>query len=292
MSAPAVAAAFSKSWSPVSVGDRRVAMIPEPTTAMIRKHDPTASAVSRRPKCWWSLTMILGCSVGALDRSSIYCTQAVDLEAEVCLPILRVSSAIVPTMGWFRADTEGQVPRVSKRGPVTKLQGIIGSTGRNLRSSKRRATLAGQVLSWNFAGIDMLPERSLADLFPGIEDVACGATAANRHHFEMPYAERFVLDVLTEPGARIVQHREDTTTFNFSEFEGKADLVLIDASHVEADVLRDSHTAPRLLSERGVIVWDDYHAGQLGVVRAINEFAQTHEVCHIRWTRLAASVRR
>ena len=241
------------------------------------------------------------------------------------------------------------MPRVSKRGPVTKLQGIIGSTGRNLRSSKRRATLAGQVLSWNFAGIDMLPERSLADLFPGIEDVACGATAANRHHFEMPYAERFVLDVLirylrpqtviefgtyrgsttnlmaravgfsgvvhtfdlprsgnvdpaddpigaeingTEPGARIVQHREDTTTFDFSEFEGKADLVLIDASHVEADVLRDSHTALRLLSERGVIVWDDYHAGQLGVVRAINEFAQTHEVCHIRWTRLAASVRR
>lgn len=43
--------------------------------------------------------MILGCSVGALDRSSIYCTQAVDLEAEVWLPIRRVSSAIVPTMG-------------------------------------------------------------------------------------------------------------------------------------------------------------------------------------------------
>src|SRR5215207_7739682 len=47
--APAVAAAFSSSCSPTSSGERRLAMIPEPTTAMIRKALPTSSASSRRP---------------------------------------------------------------------------------------------------------------------------------------------------------------------------------------------------------------------------------------------------
>ena len=49
-SAPAVAAAFSNSWSPMSLGERRLAMIPEPTTAMISSAVPSASAVRRRAR--------------------------------------------------------------------------------------------------------------------------------------------------------------------------------------------------------------------------------------------------
>ena len=47
ISAPAVAAAFSKSCSPTSPGERFSAMIPEPTTAMIKNALPIASAARR-----------------------------------------------------------------------------------------------------------------------------------------------------------------------------------------------------------------------------------------------------
>ena len=50
MSAPAVAAAFSKSCRPTSSGDSRLAMMPDPTTAMIKRHVPSASATRRRAR--------------------------------------------------------------------------------------------------------------------------------------------------------------------------------------------------------------------------------------------------
>ena len=54
INAPAVAAAFSNSCNPTSSGDRRVAMIPEPITAMIRNPVPSASATRRRVRSRWS----------------------------------------------------------------------------------------------------------------------------------------------------------------------------------------------------------------------------------------------
>ena len=48
MSAPAVAAAFSSSWSPTSPVESRLAMIPEPITATISIAVPKASAARRR----------------------------------------------------------------------------------------------------------------------------------------------------------------------------------------------------------------------------------------------------
>src|SRR5581483_3424120 len=44
----AVAAAFSKSWRPMSPGERLAAAIPEPTTTAARKAEPRNSAKSRR----------------------------------------------------------------------------------------------------------------------------------------------------------------------------------------------------------------------------------------------------
>jgi hypothetical protein len=46
--APAVAAAFSSSWSPTSPEESREAAIPEPTTAITSSAVPSASAASRR----------------------------------------------------------------------------------------------------------------------------------------------------------------------------------------------------------------------------------------------------
>jgi hypothetical protein len=46
----AVAAAFSKSWRPVSPGESRAAAIPEPITVAARKAEPRNSARSRRER--------------------------------------------------------------------------------------------------------------------------------------------------------------------------------------------------------------------------------------------------
>ncbi len=50
----------------------------------------------------------------------------------------------------------------------------------------------------------------------------------------------------------------DSRTFDFSEFEGKFDLVFIDGDHHFDSVVHDTQTAFKLISERGIIVWHDY----------------------------------
>lgn len=85
----------------------------------------------------------------------------------------------------------------------------------------------------------------------------------------------------------IVQHRADVRAFDFSAFEGKVDLVFIDASHAYDQVLADSRIALGLLSEPGVIVWDDFQAAHPGVVAALAELAKDHEITWVLGTRLA-----
>src|SRR4051812_42417036 len=66
-SAPAVATAFSSSCSPTSLGDRRVAMMPEPTTAMTRTQLPSPSATRRR----WSGTCCVPTPVSGPASNSL-----------------------------------------------------------------------------------------------------------------------------------------------------------------------------------------------------------------------------
>ena len=86
---------------------------------------------------------------------------------------------------------------------------------------------------------------------------------------------------------RIVSHRCNSRLFDFSPFENRVDLVYIDGSHEFADVLEDSRNALRLLTPRGLIIWDDYQPGCMGVARAIQQIAKTLPIVRISQTRLS-----
>jgi len=90
-----------------------------------------------------------------------------------------------------------------------------------------------------------------------------------------------------EYAGRIVSHRRNSRLFDFSPFENKVDLVYIDGSHEYPDVIEDSRNALRILAPRGVIIWDDYHPGCMGVARAIKKLAKTLSIIRIAQTRLS-----
>ena len=71
--------------------------------------------------------------------------------------------------------------------------------------------------------------------------------------------------------SKIRQHVADTTTFDFSRWFGQADLVLVDGSHEYDVVVKDTKTAFKLVSPKGVILWHDVTPDWPGVVRALRE---------------------
>lgn len=73
--------------------------------------------------------------------------------------------------------------------------------------------------------------------------------------------------------AKVRQLYGDSATFDFSEFVGRVDFVVVDASHSYQYVLSDSRNAIKMLRDgRGVILWHDYTGtGWVGVNKAINE---------------------
>lgn len=87
---------------------------------------------------------------------------------------------------------------------------------------------------------------------------------------------------------RITQVLGDSATFDYSPYEEKMDVVFIDGSHSYPYVTNDTRAAERMLSEDGVIVWDDY-PGFPGVIQCVLESSRRLEgpVIHILGTRLA-----
>ena len=75
----------------------------------------------------------------------------------------------------------------------------------------------------------------------------------------------------TPEASRITQLLGDSTTFDYTPWEGAVDLVLVDAGHEYENARADSQAALRLLRPGGVILWDDYEPGWPGVVRAVDE---------------------
>src|SRR4030042_6630537 len=67
----------------------------------------------------------------------------------------------------------------------------------------------------------------------------------------------------------------------------QADLVNVDGSHDEADVYQDLLYYWRILKPGGVIIGDDYHSDWMGVVEAVNRFAQVNSIklitSGVRW---------
>jgi len=87
---------------------------------------------------------------------------------------------------------------------------------------------------------------------------------------------------------RITQLYGDSATFDFSPYRGSIDLVFIDASHSYSYVKSDTQAAFEMLSEQGIIVWDDY-THYPGIFALLNELAPQldRQIVHILGTRFA-----
>lgn len=91
----------------------------------------------------------------------------------------------------------------------------------------------------------------------------------------------------TAEAERITQLVGDSTQFDFSPYAHTADLVYVDGAHDYEHVRNDTERALSLLTERGIVAWDDYPS-EPGVYRFLNEFAEGHgDLLHVRGTRLA-----
>ena len=84
----------------------------------------------------------------------------------------------------------------------------------------------------------------------------------------------------TEHAARIAQLRGDSRTYDFSDFLGRIDLVVVDAGHSYECAHSDTENALKMLSPLGAVVWDD--DGSPGVVRAVDEGAERYELSAVR----------
>lgn len=94
--------------------------------------------------------------------------------------------------------------------------------------------------------LDLPPEESPA-LGYGVSD------AGNRRRFE-----HLAYETLPLGDSRVVQHWGDSATFDFAPWRGTVDLVYVDGAHSHDYVRADSTTALDLVSDSGVVVWDDY----------------------------------
>ena len=90
-----------------------------------------------------------------------------------------------------------------------------------------------------------------------------------------------------EPLAEIVQHRGDTTAFDFSEWAGSIDLVLVDGAHDHDHGVADSATALALARSGGWIFWDDVDAYWHGLVDGILSTVGPDRLTKIARTSLA-----
>lgn len=92
---------------------------------------------------------------------------------------------------------------------------------------------------------------------------------------------------------KIQQLYGDSRTFDFSEYFGRIDLVLVDGAHDYETALADSANALRMITSDGVIVWHDFanYGDYNGVTRAVLATVPADEVVQLGSTQLAAYMR-
>jgi predicted O-methyltransferase YrrM len=78
----------------------------------------------------------------------------------------------------------------------------------------------------------------------------------------------------TAAASRITQLLGDSRTYDFTEYFGSMDLIVVDADHAYESARSDTESALNMLSTRGVVIWDDYVWP--GVVQAVDEAAEHH----------------
>ncbi len=88
-------------------------------------------------------------------------------------------------------------------------------------------------------------------------------------------------------GRKIQQHCGPSTEFDYSSLRGKIDLMFIDGSHEEEDVVKDSRNALNVVSDRGVILWHDVSYHFPGVVKALESLPEAKQIYRIHGTGFA-----
>lgn len=83
----------------------------------------------------------------------------------------------------------------------------------------------------------------------------------------------------------------DSARFDFSVFYGTIDFVFVDGSHAAADIERDTATALKMISPKGIIVWHDHNLKFSGVVNCLHRLSAQIRIWHIPGTALAIHCR-
>lgn len=96
-------------------------------------------------------------------------------------------------------------------------------------------------------------------------------------------------DIFTKYSIRFIH--ADSEKFDFSSFYGKIDFIFVDGSHTTADIERDSATALKMLSPKGIVVWHDHNLKFPGVVNCLHKLSTQIKIWHIPGTALAIHCR-
>lgn len=119
-----------------------------------------------------------------------------------------------------------------------------------------------------------LPDASLASM---------PILSGDAQHVRM-YSKRFFES--TEVEDRVQQLIGDSATFDFTAWVGKCQLVYVDGAHSEEYLRKDSETAFALLDRGGVVVWDDYTRGMVGVRTVLDKLSESVTLKRVRGSRL------
>jgi hypothetical protein len=100
-------------------------------------------------------------------------------------------------------------------------------------------------------------------------------------------AQRGGMYYVQHQAENVIQHWEDSATFDFSPWTGLCDLIYIDGAHSGEYVRSDTENALRLLNSAGAIVWDDYWRRSPGTTDALHHYlGEGLELRRIPGTRL------
>jgi hypothetical protein len=91
---------------------------------------------------------------------------------------------------------------------------------------------------------------------------------------------------------KIKQVIGDSTKLEFPDLYGKTGMIIVDGGHSYEVCKSDSEKALRLVSEGGVIVWDDYGDYWPGVKRALMELSTRIELCYLPQANLVLHIAR
>jgi len=81
------------------------------------------------------------------------------------------------------------------------------------------------------------------------------------------------IKLLSQQQSRLQLIEADSVPFDFSTYYKTIDFVFVDGGHDYRTVLSDSQNALKMLTEKGIAVWDDYNIDNDGVFQALNELS-------------------